>query len=97
MKTDTVSEIILGDEGIIVTLRPGCAFAPEAYRFVQLGQSGSGWIELFGEGKIQKVVIPEDMFGVIAPELEAGAEISLIEFDGSSSIPFRELILECEN
>jgi hypothetical protein len=96
-ETELTSEIILSDEGVVITLRPGCSFTPEAYRVVRVGQSSSGWIELFGEDNTFKVVIPNDMFHEIMSELEAGVELTLIEFDDTSASPSRELILECEN
>lgn len=77
-------EILSGEEGVSIVLRPLFPFVAEGYRL-----GASGLIEIFGEGKRISLAVPPEAL----PDVRAAEQINLCEFTMDGHEPIRELIL----
>ncbi|MBW3243595.1 hypothetical protein KUV57_13055 [Epibacterium sp. DP7N7-1] len=86
MKTalEKTVEILSGEEGVSIVVRPLFPFIAEGYRV-----RGTAELEVFGDGKRISLAVPEDVQGDVA----ASEQLSLCEFPMEGSEVVRELIL----
>ena len=77
-------EILSGEDGISVVVRPLFPFVSEGYRI-----KDSSEIELFGEGKRIVLAVPDD----VLRDVTTSEELTLCEFPMEGAEVVRELIL----
>lgn len=80
-------EILSGEDGVSVTVRPLFPFLAEGFR---IGKRKD--LEVFGEGKLISLAIPEE----IRADVLAAENITLCEFPMVGAQAVRELILDRE-
>lgn len=81
--TEKVIEIIEGEDGASVLVRPPFPFEAEGFRI------SGGFLSIFGGGRVFSVTIPAQHLRLIS-----GSDmISLVEFPAQGVEPLREMIL----